>query len=199
MVCQASQVKKWIMEGAIGKVESAKFTYCMKFINYSSRVGDPKRAGGALLDISICTITYAYRLFGYPVKIESKGLVQSGIDHEEEIYMEFPAGEKVSIRASIVDFKGLEKMKIQGSERQIKVFLYHAGQKVVCRKGLFKKEQYKGKGATIGYMPEFDTVASEIREGLKESQVVPLQATSDLMHILDTIRAQIGLEYTNLE
>lgn len=48
-------------------------------------------------------------------------------------------------------------------------------------------------------MPEFDTVASEIREGLKESQVVPLQATSDLMHILDTIRAQIGLEYTNLE
>lgn len=113
--------------------------------------------------------------------------------------MEFPAGEKVSIRAFIVDFKGLEKMKIQGSEGQIKVFLYHAGQKVVCRKGLFKKEQYKGKGATIGYMPEFDTVASEIREGLKESQVVPLQATSDLMHILDTIRAQIGLEYTNLE
>lgn len=149
--------------------------------------------------ITICTITYAYRLFGYPVKIESKGLVQSWIDHEEEIYMEFPAGEKVSIRASIVDFKGLEKMKIQGSEGQIKVFLYHAGQKVVCRKGLFKKEQYKGKGATIGYMPEFDTVASEIREGLKESQVVPLQATSDLMHILDTIRAQIGLEYTNLE
>lgn len=63
-----------------------------------------------------------------------------------------------------------------------------------------KPEQpYRGSQERLGYMPEFDTVASEIREGLKESQVVPLQATSDLMHILDTIRAQIGLEYTNLE
>lgn len=29
--------------------------------------------------------------------------------------------------------------------------------------------------------------------------MVPLKATSDVMHILDTIRMQIGLEYPDLE
>ena len=39
----------------------------------------------------------------------------------------------------------------------------------------------------------------EIREGLKESRMVPLKATSDVMHILDTVREQIGLVYNELE
>lgn len=195
----ANQVKKWISAGKIGKVQEAEFTYCMKSINYAPRVADPKRAGGALLDITIYPITYAYRLFGYPTRIESKGCIENGVDHWEEIQMTFPAGEKVSIRASIVDFKGWEKMVIKGEKGQIKASLYHAGQKVICQKGVFKKETYKGKGITIGYLPEFDTVATEIREGLTESRMVPLHSTSDVMHILDKVREQIGLVYTELE
>ena len=49
------------------------------------------------------------------------------------------------------------------------------------------------------YLNEFDIVADEIRRGLTESEFVSLQATSDVMHILDTIRGQIGLEYNALE
>ena len=49
------------------------------------------------------------------------------------------------------------------------------------------------------YIDEFDTVAKEIREGLKESRKVPLKATSDVMHLLDEIRAQMRLDYNNLE
>ncbi len=42
-------------------------------------------------------------------------------------------------------------------------------------------------------------VAEDIRAGRLESKMVPLQATSDVMHILDEVRRQIGLEYTDLE
>ena len=195
----ANQVKAWVDEGRIGKVEEAKFTYCMKSIGYAPRVADPKRAGGALLDITIYPVTYAYRLFGYPEKIESTGHLENGIDHWEEINMVFTKGERVSIRASIVDFKGLEKMVIKGESGQINAPFYHFGQKAVCKKGLFDKDVYKGKGNGIGYLPEFDTVACEIREGLKESRMVPLKATFDVMHILDTVREQIGLVYNELE
>ncbi len=195
----SNKVREWVNEGKIGKVNEAKFTYCMKSIGYAPRVADPKRAGGALLDITIYPVTYAYRLFGYPSKIESHGHIENGIDHWEEISMSYSNGEKVTIRASIVDFKGLEKMVISGDKGQIKAPFYHFGQKVVCKKWPFKKDVYKGQGTGIGYSPEFDTVASEIREGLKESRMVPLKATSDVMHILDTIREQIGLVYTELE
>ena len=195
----ANQVKSWIDQGKIGVVREAQLTYCMNSIQYAPRVSDAKRAGGALLDITVYPITYVYRLFGYPTSIESKGLIQDGIDLWNEIRMTFPAGERVSIRASIVDFKGLEKLRITGDSGQIKAMFYHAGQKVTLHKGVFRKEVYRGNGRFLGYLPEFDTVASEIREGLTESRMVPLKATSDVMHILDTIREQIGLDYPCLE
>ncbi|WP_026507300.1 Gfo/Idh/MocA family protein [Butyrivibrio sp. MC2013] len=195
----ANQVRQWVDSGRIGRVTDAHFTYCMQSINYAPRVSDPRRAGGALLDITIYPITYAYRLWGYPVRISSNGHIENGVDHYEEVKMEFAGDEKVSIRASIVDFDGLEKMTINGDKGQITADNYHFGQEASCILNTGETDIYKGDGESIGYMPEFDTVASEIREGLKESAKVPLKATSDVMHILDTIRQQIGLEYTDLE
>ena len=67
-------------------------------------------------------------------------------------------------------------------------------------KGLFKKEVFRlRKGAGHSYLYEFDTVAEEIRSGRTESKRVPLSCTSDVMHILDTVREQIGLVYEVLE
>ena len=49
------------------------------------------------------------------------------------------------------------------------------------------------------YLNEFNIVSDEIKRGLKESELVPLKATSDVMHIMDEIRKQIGLDYAALE
>ena len=195
----ANQTKKWIDENKLGKIHSADFTYHVNIINGAERVRDPKRAGGALLDITIYPITYAYRLWGIPQKIETKGNVQNGIDISEEIVFTYPDF-KVNISASIADFKGFEKMSIKGENGEIKATLYHAMNGVTFKKSLFKKEKFKGKGPKmISYVEEFDSVANDIRNGLKESPMVPLKATSDVMHLLDEIRAQMGLDYDNLE
>ena len=195
----ANQTKKWIDEEKIGKIHSVDFTYHMNIINGAERVRDPKRAGGALLDITIYPVTYAYRLWGIPKKIESRGVVKDGIDLGEDIVFTYPDF-KVNISASIADFKGFEKMSIKGEKGEIKANLYHAFNGVTYKKSMFKKETFKGNGPKMNsYLDEFDTVAGEIREGLKESRMVPLKATSDVMHILDEIRNQIGLCYDNLE
>ena len=196
----ANQAKKWVDEGKIGPIRHAKFTYHMKSINYAPRVSDPKRAGGALLDITIYPITYAYRLWGMPEKIESTGYLENGIDNGEDVVLHYPNGLRVDISASIVDFKGLEKMTLRGEEGTIQAKFYHCMNGVTCRKGLLRKEKFVGPGPKLNsYVDEFDTVAREIRAGLTESTMVPLQATSDVMHILDEIRHQIGLVYTDLE
>ncbi len=195
----ANQTKNWIDEEKIGKINSANFTYHVNIINGAERVRDPKRAGGALLDITVYPITYAYRLWGIPQRIESKGVLQNGIDISEEIVFTYPDF-KVNISASIADFKGFEKMSIKGEKGEIKATLYHAMNGVTYKKSMFKKETFKGNGPKINsYLDEFDTVAQEIREGLKESKMVPLKATSNVMHLLDEIRTQIGLNYDNLE
>ncbi|MBQ6559338.1 MAG: Gfo/Idh/MocA family oxidoreductase [Erysipelotrichaceae bacterium] len=196
----ANQVKKWIDEKEIGEIKDVSFTYHMKSINYAPRVSDPRRAGGALLDITVYPITYAYRLFGFPETIDSKAVLSNGIDVSEDIALTFRDGIKASISASIIDMKGLEKMRINGSKGMITSSFYHASTKTVLRKGLFYKRIFRSsKQPFNSYVDEFDTVASEIREGLLESRMVPLSATSDVMHIMDEIRSQIGLVYDNLE
>ena len=196
----ANQVRQWIDDKEIGKIKEAFFTYHMKSISYAPRVSDPKRAGGALLDITVYPITYAYRLFGYPESIQSEAILTNGIDLSDDIAMTFKDDIKAYISASIVDMKGLEKMKITGSEGTILSPFYHASTSAVLRKGLFKRRKFKsGNGPINSYVDESDAVASEIREGLIESRMVPLQATSDVMHIMDEIREQISLVYDDLE
>ena len=196
----AHKVKEWIDEKKCGKILSADFTYHLNSIRYAPRVADPKRAGGALLDITIYPITYAYRLWGKPSRIEAKARLENGIDLSEEILFHYEEGFSVSVSGSIVDFKGLEKMKIRGEEGTISSYFYHCQNKVGFRKDRFHKESFHGKGGMfLSYVEEFDAVAQDIREGRKESSLVPLEATYEVMLLLDEIRKLIGLEYENLE
>lgn len=195
----ANKTKQWIDANKIGRVQSADFTYHVRTIDRKGRHTDPKRAGGALLDITIYPITYAYRLWGTPAEIESVGVIKDGIDHSEQLVFTYPDF-KVTISASIADFRGLEKMSIKGENGEIKAPFYHCANGVTYKKGVFKKETFKGKGPKFNtYLDEFDAVAEDIRAGRSESSMVPLKATSDVMHILDKIREQIGLEYPVLE
>ena len=196
----ANKVKYWVDSGEIGQARGADFTYHMMSVNYAPRNSDPRRAGGALLNITVYPIAYAYRLFGYPTKIESEGKLVGGIDHGEEIKMTFAGGEVVNISASMVDTDGFEKMTIYGERGKIKAPLYHASGIASLRRGLFNSKLYLSGGKLFNsYMDEFDKVAEEIRRGLTESEIYPLKSTLDVMKIMDEIRGQIGLEYNDLE
>lgn len=195
----AHMVKEWIDTGKIGSIHSASFTYHMKTTGRNDRHEDKHRAGGALLDITIYPITYAYRLWGMPKRIEATGVISNGVDLSEEIllgYNDF----NVNISASINDFKGLENMTIEGSDGRISSFLYHCTKGATCKKSMFRKERLKVKGPLFNsYLDEFDAVAEDIRAGRQESRFVPLSATSDVVHILDEVRAQIELSFDELE
>lgn len=196
----ANMTKKWLDEGKIGKVREASFSYHCRTVGYKGRHTDPKRAAGALLDITIYPITYAYRLWGKPEKIETKAKLKDGIDLGEDIVFTYPNGMKVNITASINDFVGLEKMVIQGEKGKITAPFYHAMNGVTCKTGLFGKETFKGDGPKLNsYLDEFDAVAEDIRAGKKESSMVPLSVTLAVMKILDEIREQMGLDYGELE
>lgn len=196
----ANQVKSWVDSGEIGKISDADFTYHMMSVNYAPRNSDPRRAGGALLNITVYPIAYAYRLFGYPTSIISEGKIVNGIDHGEEIKMTFGGGEVVNISASMVDTDGFEKMTIYGDRGKIKAPLYHASGIASLHRGLLNSKLYLNGGKLFNsYMDEFDKVADEIRRGLTESEIYPLKSTLDIMKIMDEIRGQIGLEYNDLE
>lgn len=192
----AAQVRTWLQEGAIGTVRSASFTYCMKTEN--PRVYDPHRAGGALLDITIYPITYSYRLWGLPEKMEAVGRLENGIDWGENIRMTFPGGIDVDITAAIDAAEYDEKLVIRGDEGEILMPLYHFTDEATLKRG-GETLKFKDTVPPCSYLPEFDTVAAEIRAGRLTSEKVPPQATLDVMRLLDELRAQMGLVYDELE
>ena len=190
----ANKVREWFDAGEYGELQQFSMTYHMKSINYAPRVSDPGLAGGALLDVGIYPITYACRLLGKPERVTCRGTLRGGIDVGEEITLAFPGGERCSISTSILDFKGLERMKLIGSKARTDLRFYHSIDRVKLRRkhGSGRNESFRGKG---GMLNEFDLVAGEIREGLTESRFVPHAATLDVMEVMDECRRQMGLVY----
>lgn len=188
----ANQVKKWLDDGEYGDIEHLSMTYHLSSIHYAPRVADPNVGGGALLDIGIYPLTYIYRLFGKPLSVRCVGTLRDGIDTDEEIELTYPGGKVYRASVSILDFKGMEALRISGTKAKTRLFFYHSTNKVKLVRKSGKKEKLKAYG---GMLNEFDLVASEIREGLTESRFVPHQATLDVMEIMDECRRQMGLVY----
>ncbi len=188
----ANQVKAWLEQGEYGDVQSLDMTYHLRSINYAPRLSDPNLAGGALLDIGIYPLTYIYRLFGKPEAIRCRGNLKGGIDTDEEIELTYPGGKIFRISVSLMDFKGLEVMRLRGTKGETRLWFYHHANRVRLRRFHGRNESMKGYG---GMLNEFDLVAEEIRQGKTESRYVPHQSTLDVMEMMDECRRQMGLVY----
>lgn len=184
-----NKVKDIVQKGKLGKIKDVYMAYSMDSIGYAPRVSDPKLGGGAVLDIGIYPITYAYRLFGYPVSIECKGDLRDGIDYGESLVFTYD-GFKVHMDISIVGDKGLG-MCIDGQKGIIMSPGFHKGEPAMVKIG----DEVSILEGDKGYLKEFDSVAEEIRNDLRESSYIPFKSTYDCMTILDECRRQMKLVY----
>lgn len=186
----ALTVKKWVDENAIGEIKIVHLDYCFPGLMMSkeSRLLTPETAGGALLDIGVYPITYCYKLFGYPEKIECKGTVKNGIDVDEKIVLGYGNFE-CTLDISLSKLK--EGCKITGTKGEINVPLFHMAKYASLKAG-DKKERFRGK---TDYLTEFSIAADEIRAGKTESDYIPYKSTMDCMKIMDECRKQMNLVY----
>lgn len=186
----ALKVKEWVRSGVIGDIKSVTIHYAFPglMMPKTSRVRDPKTAGGALLDVGIYPITYCYNLFGYPEEIICEGEIKDGIDVGEKVILRYK-GFDCTLIMSLKYLK--EDCKIVGTNGKITLPMFHVAP-VAKMKSVSKKESFRGK---TDYLTEFTAVAKEIREGKKESEYIPFEATKNCMRIMDECRKQMNLVY----
>ncbi len=186
----ALKVKEWVDSGKIGKIKKVKVSYAFPgmMMKKTSRVRDPKTAGGALLDVGIYPITYCYKLFGYPKAVKCDGKIKDGIDVKENIVLSYD-GFDCEIEVSLYKLK--EGMKIIGTEGKINIPVFHIAQ-MATLKAENNKDVFKGK---TDYITEFNCCVDEIKTGKKESDFIPFSQTIDCMKIMDECRKQMGLRY----
>ena len=188
----ANQVKRWLDDGAFGELRELSASYCVNISARGGRLTDPARAGGALLDIGIYPITYLYRLFGMPVKVDCRGTVEGGVDMGEEIDLTFADGRTHHISVSMCDADGGETLRILGSEASLELDGFHYASRVGLARCDGSSEVFEGDGSLLN---EFDRASEEMRAGKTESAYVPHRATLDVLRIMDECRRQMGLVY----
>ena len=129
-----------------------------------------------------------YSFPGLLEKISCSGTLKNGIDIAETVILSYD-GFDCTLDISLTKLK--EGCTIKGTKGEINIPMFHMGY-LAELKADGKKEKFRGK---TDYLTEFTAVASEIKDGLTESEIIPYSSTLNCLKILDECRSQLGLIY----
>lgn len=191
----ANQVKRWIDEGRIGKCATFTGDFSLPTLIFTKkkRLSDNKLGGGAMYDLGVYPICYAYRLFGYPDEIISTGKIKNNIDEKNEIIFKYKSGLECKITSSLLNI-GNNSAVIKGDLGTIKIpAMFHESRKAILNGQV--KEVYKDLENIKLYERELLFACREIKNGQIESVYMSAKHSLDVMKIMEEVKKQIQLSY----
>src|SRR5258708_5304884 len=206
------QVRKWIKDGEIGDVELVRANLSfMTTFNPKSRLFAPELAGGALLDVGIYPVSFAYMILGTPKTVSSTAcLGKTGTDDRSSYLFGYDGGKRALLSFTVWLRVAVEAVGI-GTKGYIRIHEPWINPRVVTLAkpsvgvksslifdgNVFDKQTVRVPTVGNGYNYEAIETGNCIRAGKTESETMPLDETLSIMGTLDKIRAQWGLKYPN--
>ncbi len=199
MKCRPTYLKamEWIRDGRIGNVEYVKADFCnLMPYNGSDRTFDIKCGGGALLDLGVYPLTLAADILGgKPEEIISFAHLANEVDMSNSITLKY--GNALAVLQSGFEVQMNNKALVAGDKGSV-IFddWFHCTSEV----NLLGRDGRVTESSVIpvrvnGYEYEIEEAQRCLSEGLKESSLVPLSLTGDVMEIMDECRKHWGLVY----
>lgn len=192
------QAKEWLDEGAIGDLRMVRACFGFRAeLEESHRLLNPALGGGSLLDVGVYPIALAHWLFG-AAPSEAMGLATkgaTGVDEQAAYVLQFPGG-GLAWLASAVLTETPQDATLMGTEGMIHIETpFWAATTVRLEKpgeAIVRKElPHLGNG----YSHEAAHVMDCLRQGLKESPVMPLRDSIAIMETCDNLRKRWGIRY----
>jgi predicted dehydrogenase len=193
------QLVQEVRDGVIGTVHavSARLGF-PEDPDPGTRLRDPGQAGGALLDMGVYPVTFAYAVLGTPTSIAATSIpAATGVDGTTGILLGYP--DAVATVATTIEADLLPTGLVMGSEGHIVAEAYHACVRYVVRRRGEEPVVRTISWPGTGYTYEAEEAAAAVRAGRTDSQLIPMGDTLEVMRILDECRRQIGLSYGELE
>jgi predicted dehydrogenase len=159
------------------------------------RLTDPNYAGGALLDLGIYPISFAYFVLGKPEKITAKGVIENGVDLQTSAIFEYSGGRQAVIN-TVMNSKTPTSASINGTKARLELatsFYRPTDMRIVYNDGRIVefKNEYRGHGLREQAI-YFEKM---LITGKKDSELLPISETVSIMETMDEIRSQIDLKY----
>lgn len=184
--------------GALGEVRSVRAEMALGLpYDPAHRLYDLANGGGALLDLGIYPVTFAWHFLGKPHELSCTGsLAASGADDTVAMQWRYSDGRDAQLwcSASVMGpYRGL----VVGTEGWLRPegrFYRPTGLTVVTRDGQRELADPLRPGLP-GYTPEIEEVERCLRAGELYSPLVPPADTIAIMELLDEVRAGLGVRY----
>lgn len=187
-----------VKSGTIGDLVMLKADFGFKAtVDFESRLYNRDLGGGSLLDIGIYPLFLAQLLFGKPSEIKAFAQIgETGIDENCSMLLRFSENQHAVLDSTIVNDTPTVA-HIYGTKGRIKIHRrwHEANRFTLFIEGKDPEEFSFDHEGCRGYRFEIEEVMRCVQAGKKESGVLPLSFSRDLMELLDAVRKEIGLEY----
>jgi len=193
------KVLKWIEEDKIGEVRMVKAARCARGeFTPEARQLNPDLGGGSLLDVGVYVISFASMILKkFPVEMVGLAHIGSyGSDEQGTAILKYDQGEIADLSFALRT-NAVNDAYILGTEGMIKIYETFA---VPERASLIiDNKEVQVIEAPIGNALTYEAIETMrcMREGLKESPLMPLDESIQIMEIMDRLREPWGLTYSN--
>lgn len=192
------RIREIIASGVLGEVRALFADHTQKITaDPAHRLNALELGGGALLDLGIYPVSFAWDILGAPETITASArLSETGADTEVATTFTHASG-AVSTTISASRAAGPNTAHIVGTEARIDIdrtWYNPARFRVVASDGTVL-EEYVPDNAGRGM--QFQAIAAEqyVLAGKTDSDLLPIDETVAIMQTLDDIRALIGVRY----
>lgn len=192
------RIRELIQDGTIGEVRKVVASHNQSLPkDPAHRLNDPALGGGALLDLGIYPVSFAFDILGAPASIKASASTSAtGVDRQTAAIFEYPNGAHAMVDCEL-DAASANRAMVIGTEGWIDIehtwynpvpFTVHAVDGTVV-------ERYEQPVNSRGMQYQAAEVERLIRAGETAGTILPPGETVAIMAAMDEIRRQIGLSY----
>jgi predicted dehydrogenase len=185
-----------VIEGAIGepRLLAADFGFRTDF-NPKSRLFDPALGGGALLDVGVYGVSLASMLFGSITGVT--GLAHLGptrVDEQSAMVLSCDGG-RLAVLYAATRTETPQEVTLMGTAGRIRIHSPWWQTKRLTLNNVDGEQMMDVPYEGNGYQYEAEEVHRCLKEGRRESTLMPLDKTLAITRAMDALRTQWGVRY----
>ena len=192
------RIREIIAAGALGEVRTLIADHNQALSGEPThRINAPELGGGALLDLGIYPVSFAFDLFGAPSTVAAiAAKTATGVDRQTGILFGYADGKQAVLHTAL-DTRGPNTAAILGTNGRIQIdsVWYMPTSFTVFDAEGNEAERFTSQVAGRGMSFQAEELERLVREGHSAGDIFPPQESVRIMETLDEIRRQIALRY----
>lgn len=168
-----------------------------QYLPHVARLWEPELGGGALLDLGIYPVSFAVRVLGLPKQVIAKTtLTGQHVDETTSLIFEYESGAQASL-TTCMSAAGPVTATVVGTFGRIEIDtpFYNQTSFKVFNQGGEVIQSYDEKIKGVGRQYQGLHLEKCVADGLLESPVLSVTESVEIMKVMDTLRAQMGVKY----